>query len=103
MTTQIGIDIICGNRDVTDDDRDRAENAALAVLEARDVTVDAARAEFRRQWAWLETGEAEAQGLAQDYRYLAGLAVVWWDAEAAADHALTEGWAVPGRAHCAIY
>lgn len=100
MTTQISINIIHGR--VDEDDKHRAETAALAVIEKAGTTVAAAHAEFGRQWEWLGTEEAEAQGKGQDHDDLTGLALVWLDAERAADLALTEGWANPDGASCGI-
>lgn len=99
MGTQIGVE---AHGHVDQEDRDRAEMAALAVLDDAGAEPSAAYAEFMRQWLWLETEEAEAQGLCQDYRHMTGLAALWVRAQNAADRALTEGWAVPGRVLCTI-
>lgn len=92
MGTQISLEIIFGGSQVDDDDRERAENAALAVIAAAGTTPEAAYAEYIRQ-----IGEVD------DYEAMAGLARVWTDAEAAADCALTEAWARPGGASCTIH
>ena len=92
MGTQISLQIIYGSAQVDDDDRERAENAALAVIAAAGTTPEAAYAEFVRQ-----------MGEFDDYDAMTGLARVWADAEAAADLALTETWARPGGAWCTIY
>ena len=85
----LAIDIISGNSEVDDDDRQRAETAALKVLEGRDP--DEVFAEFKRQWAEFD-----------DYSLLTGDARLWVDAERAANAALTEGWANPGNALCGL-
>ncbi len=100
MTAQISINIIHGR--VGEDDKDRAEAAALAVIKRAGTTVQDAFAEFVRQWDWLATEEAEEQGKAQDYDDLTGLAAIWIEAEKAADRALTEGWHNPDGASCSI-
>jgi len=92
MGTQISLEISYGTSQVDDDDRDRAEAAALAVISAAGATPKAAYAEFIRQMGELD-----------DYEALTGLARVWTEAEAAADCALTETWAQPGGATCTIY
>lgn len=97
------IQITHGVSFVTDDDRYRAQDAASAVFARHGVTEAAAWEEFVRQWAWLESPEAEAAGKSQDYADLAGQALVWIEAENAADVALTEGWADPDGASCSIY
>lgn len=98
--TRLSINILHGN--VKADDRERAQAAAAAFLAERNVTPSAAEAEFQRQWAWLETDEAAAQGKSQDYVCLEGLAAEWVEAEAAANIALTEGWHDPDGASCTI-
>jgi len=102
MTTQISINILHGSSSVQEDDRERAEAAALAVLESAGVTPTAAYAEFMRQWEWLGTEEAEAAGKCQDYDDVTGLAAVWVDAERKADIALTDGWHNENGASCTI-
>jgi hypothetical protein len=102
MTTQISINVVHGTSYVQDDDRERAEAAALAVLEAAGVTPAAAYADFVRQWQWLATDEAEAQGKYQDYDDLTGLAAIWIEAEKKADIALTDGWHNQNGAWCTI-
>lgn len=92
MGTQISLDITHGGSQVDDDDRERAETAALAVIAAVGATPKAAYAEFVRQMGELD-----------DYSALTGLALVWTEAESAADCALTEAWAQPGGASCTIY
>jgi hypothetical protein len=100
--SQISINILHGNSSVGDDDRLRAEAAALASLAAAGITAAAAYAEFQRQWTALGTDEAADAGLCQDYDSLTGLAASWVDAERAADRALTLGWARPDGAACTI-
>lgn len=92
MGTQISLTILHGGASVGDDDRDRAEAAALAVLTQAGTTPRAAYTEFQHQWEALD-----------DYDAMTGLAAVWIEAEKAADGALTEGWARPGGASCGIY
>lgn len=99
---QISINILHGSRSVGDDDRSRAEDAALAVLDTACVTVADAHGEFRRQWEALGTDEAADAGRSQDYDSLTGLAALWVEAERAADVALTQGWATPDGASCSI-
>ena len=89
MGIRISVEICFGNRDVTDDDIRRAEDAALTVLTGRDI--DSVYAEFKRQWAEFD-----------DYSLLTGDARLWVDAERAANAALTEGWANPGNALCGL-
>jgi hypothetical protein len=89
--TQINIKILHGNRSVSDDDRSRAKDAALKVLESASVTVADAYAEFQRQWAEFD-----------DYELMTGMAAVWIEAEQAADLALTAGWANPDGAFCSL-
>ena len=98
----ISINISHGNSEVTEEDRDRAKTAALECLRNRGTTPEAAYEELKRQWAWLETDEAQAQGKSQDYTDLTGLAAIWVEAERAADIALTLGWANPDGASCFI-
>ena len=92
MGTQISLEISYGGSQVDDDDRERAENAALAVIAAAGTTAKAAYAEFIRQMAEVD-----------DYEEMAGLARVWTEAEEAANCALTETWAQPDGASCRIY
>ena len=89
MTTQIGIDVLYGNGDVREDDRLRAEAAALAAL--GEVSPEAAYAEYQRQHAELDGHD------------MTGLALLWVRAAAAASTALTQGWANPAGATCTIY
>jgi len=91
MTTQIQIEILHGNAFVADDDRERAESAALAVLARAGVSVADAAAEYRRQWDEFD-----------DENPMSGAALIWIEARAAADIALTEGWADPSGACCSI-
>lgn len=89
MTTQISITITCGSASVTDEDRERAEAAAIKVL--GDVSPAAAYAEYLRQWAEYD-----------DEAPMTGLAALWADAAKAANTALTEGWFRRGNAACEI-
>ena len=89
--TRIAIDILYGSSCVGDDDRARAEAAALSVLDAAGTTPAIAFAEFRRQWE-------ECDG----YDLLTGLGATWAAAEAAACRALTDGWHNPEGAACGI-
>ena len=85
----LAIDIISGNSEVDDDDRQRAEAAALKVLAGREP--EEVFAEFKRQWQEFD-----------DYSLLTGDARLWAEAEMAANAALTEGWANPGNALCGL-
>jgi hypothetical protein len=85
----ISINLTHGTRDVGEDDRDRARDAALAVLFGRDI--EEAYREFQRQSAEFD-----------DYDLLTGDAALWAQAERAADRALTEGWHNPDGAGCSI-
>lgn len=89
MTTQIQIEITHGR--VDDEDRERAETAALKVLADAGVTVAQAFGAFKSQWAEFD-----------DYEKMTGLARIWINAEEAANLALTEGWANSDGAGCAI-
>ena len=89
MTTQISINIATGIGSVTDKDRQRAETAALAVL--GEIDPASAYAEFKRQWADLDS-----------YDGMTGLAALWGDADRAADVALTDEWHNPQGASCSI-
>lgn len=91
MTSQITINITHGNSFVGDDDRERAEDAALAVLAAAGVSVGQAFAVFQAQWKEFD-----------DYDRMTGDALVWLAAQEAADSALVEGWAQPEGAGCTI-
>ena len=91
MTTRISIDVLYGNASVADEDRERAENAALAVLASAGVSPAVAAAEYRRQWLEFD-----------DRDKMTGHAALWIVAERAADVALTEGWANPGGASCVL-
>ena len=89
MTTQIRIDIMHGLSSVGEEDRDRAEAAALEVL--GNVDPSAAYAEYQRQWEILDSRDG-----------MTGLAALWVQASDAADLALTQGWHNPDGAHCEI-
>ncbi len=89
MGTQISIEVVHGNASVQPDDIERAENAALAVLKGQDIKL--VYDEYIRQWLEYD-----------DEAPMTGLALLWIDARNAADIALTEGWAKPGRASCEI-
>lgn len=89
MTNQISIKIIYGSASVTNEDRERAKNAALAVL--GDVNYSTAYAEYHRQFVKLDGHDG-----------MTGLAALWIEAEKAADLALTRGWYNPDGASCAI-
>ena len=89
MTTQIHIEVAYGNAEVTDDDIERAETAALGILNGIDP--DTAYAEYQRQWEVLDS-----------HNGMTGLASLWIEAQQAADIALTEGWARPDGAGCFI-
>ncbi len=102
MTPYLYINILHGASEVDEDDKDRAEAAALVYFAERGIDPAAAWAEFKRQWAWLETDEANAAGKCQDYDDLTGLAAEWAAAERKADIALTEGWPDTGSASCGI-
>ena len=91
MGIRISVEICSGNRDVTDDDIRRAEDAALRILDRSGRSVEEIYAEFRRQWEEFD-----------DYSLLTGDARLWVDAERAANAALTEGWANPGNALCGL-
>jgi hypothetical protein len=71
----ISINMISGRAD--QDDKDRAADAAVAVLDAAGVKAADAFAEYQRQWAELD----EVEGMT-------GLASIWVEAERAADNAL---------------
>ncbi len=89
MTSQIRIDILHGSSSVTDEDRERAEAAALAVLGGANPAL--AYDEYQRQFAALDGIEG-----------MTGAALLWDMAETAANIALTEGWHNPNGAACAI-
>jgi hypothetical protein len=88
---QIALEITHGSRSVDEDDRDRAKRAAAKVCDTAGVLAADAAAEYRRQWEEYD-----------DEDRMHGLALVWIDARKAADLALTEGWANPDGASCAI-
>jgi hypothetical protein len=91
MTTQICINILYGASSVTEEDRQRAECAALEVLDRAGVSSETAFAEFQRQWAEFD-----------DYENMTGHAALWVEAEKAADVALTQGWRDPSGSSCSI-
>lgn len=85
----ISINMISGRAD--QDDKDRAADAAVAVLDAAGVKAADAFAEYMRQWE--ELGDVDG---------MTGLAALWVEAERAADLALTAGWARPDGASCSV-
>lgn len=85
----LSVNVILGRAD--EEDRTRAAEAAVAVLDRAGVTCADAYAEYQRQWE-----------LYDDVERLTGLAALWRQAEEAACRALTEGWANPDGAHCSI-
>jgi hypothetical protein len=87
----ISLEVTHGSRSVDETDRDRAKRAAAEVCNRAGVIAADAAAEYRRQW---EEYDDEAP--------MTGLALVWIEARQAADVALTEGWANPEGASCAI-
>jgi hypothetical protein len=101
MTTQIRIDILHGAASVTDDDRERAEAAALKVLDAfewrsgQPTQIDAAEAyeAYKRH-----TSDEDYNRSPRDTILIAA----WEAAEKAADLALTDGWYNPNAAACTI-
>jgi hypothetical protein len=92
----LSVNMLHGRAD--EDDKDRAAEAAVTVLDAAGVTIADAYAEFCRQWAALD----EDGGPGASYDHLTGLAAIWVEAERAADRALTQGWADPNGASCGI-
>lgn len=93
MTGTIGIEWLSGRPHTgAEQDEERAEAAALAVLERHGVTPEAAHESYRVQWSEHE-----------DRDRMTGPALAWIEAERAADIAATEGWDKPGRAHVSIY
>lgn len=89
MTTKINITVVLGNYCVRDEDKDRAETAAFAVLGNVDPAV--AYAEYQRQFGELDGVDG-----------MTGLAALWEKAESAANVALTEGWHNPNGGACTI-
>lgn len=87
----LSVNVIAGSNEITEQDKDRAANAAVAVLDAAKTTISDAFAEYARQW---EEFDDEAP--------MTGLARIWADAQAAANRALTEGWHNPAAASCGI-
>lgn len=87
----ITVEMIDGSRFAGDDDRERAKVAAYQFIADAGLTVPEAFAEFKRQWEQFD-----------DYAPMTGAARVWIDAEAAANEALTAGWARPEGASCSI-
>jgi hypothetical protein len=76
---------------VDDIDRERAIDAAEAVLSAHGLTSTAAYAEYTRQWDAYD-----------DEEMMHGAARIWCDAQAAANVALTSTWANPADVFCWI-
>ena len=101
MTTQIRIDILRGASNVTKDDRERAEAAALRVLgafewrigEPMEVDPAEAYAAYQRHVSDDEYNRSPRDTI---------LIAAWEAAEKAAGRALTEGWYNPDGASCAI-
>ena len=91
MGIRISVEICSGNRDVTDDDIRRAEDAALRILDRSGRSVGEIYAEFRRQWAEVD-----------DYRQLTEDGLRWLVAENAANNALRKGWHGPHIGMCHI-
>ena len=91
MTTHICIEILHGGSNVQEEDRERAEAAAMDVIEAAGTIPATAYAEYRRQWLKYDDEEA-----------MTGAALIWVAAQNAADLALTAGWHNPAGAACAI-
>ncbi len=89
MTTQISINVILGNSSVDQDDLNRAEAAAIAVL--ADTVPTVAYEEYQKQFVELD-----------DIEGMTGLAALWKKAESAANIALTEGWHNPNGGACTI-
>jgi hypothetical protein len=89
----ISVNILYGVAFVSQADKWRAEAAAQAVFDAAGVTDEVAHAAFR---AWWESTDN------QDYAAVPADARIWIDGERAADRALTEGWANPDGAACAL-
>lgn len=87
----VSIEIVYGARSVDDADRERAATAAARILNEAGVSAAVAATEFQRQWL-----------LYDDETPMTGLALVWIEARAAADIALTVGWANPCGASCTI-
>ena len=79
--------------EIETEDRERASDAAEAVLAGAGVTADAAQAEYMAQWVEFD-----------DEDRMTGLARIWIEARQAADVALTETWAQPawGDVFCEI-
>lgn len=88
--TRINIEIVSGDN-VGEDDRDRARNAAEAVLDAAGIDPGVAFDEYKRQWLAFD-----------DEAPMTGHALLWIAARKAAATALTEGWVKPDGAHCSI-
>lgn len=89
--SSLGISVNMTSGRADEEDRDRAADAAVAVLDAAGVTIADAYAEYMRQWD-------ELDGIDD----MTGLAAIWVMAEQAADRALTLGWARPDGASCSI-
>ena len=93
MTGTIGIEWITGRpHNGAEQDEERAEAAALAVLERHGVTPQEAHGSFMAQWLEFD-----------DRGPMTGAALAWIEAEQAADLAATEGWHNPDGAHVSIY
>jgi len=93
MTGTIGIEWMHGRpHSNPEEDEERAEAAALAVLNRHGVTPHEAHDSFKAQW--LEH---------QDRERMTGPALAWVEAEQAANVAATEGWHNPDGAHVSIY
>jgi hypothetical protein len=93
MTTQIRIDILHGAASVTDDDRERAEAAALKVLDALQIDAAEAYEAYKHH-----TSDEDYNRSPRDTILIAA----WEAAEKAADLALTDGWYNPNGAACTI-
>lgn len=97
------IEITTGNSEVDEDDKARAKAAAQAIFDKHVVTSEVCGAEFERQWEFLGSDEnVDAGGPHQEYASMTGLAAIWVEADAAANKALTQGWARPEGASCTI-
>lgn len=92
MNSRFDIGLSTNGRGVTEEDRDRARDAAVAVLVAAGVEAAYAYEDYLTQME--QYGEHEG---------MTGPAAVWVEAERAADRALTQGWADPQGAYCSIH
>jgi len=86
---EIALVMTSGSAD--DDDQFNAKTAAAEYLTNAGVTVADAAAEYLLQWAKFD-----------DEAPMTGLARIWIDAGRAASDALTQGWADPDGASCAL-